>query len=124
MINLKNKKVIITGSTGGIGNSLVKKFHDNGSLITTIYVIVREGDRENGKCGHPLEFPLSEARPATSDDPTQMKLQVMKILSMKTLKISSLKSAMLVPKYYLLSLKTPVSCTIMFRKASYVEASL
>ena len=33
MINLKNKKVIITGSTGGIGNSLVKKFHDNGSLI-------------------------------------------------------------------------------------------
>jgi len=33
MINLKNKKVIITGSTGGIGNSLVKKFYDNGSLI-------------------------------------------------------------------------------------------
>ena len=51
--------------------------HDNGSLITTIYVIVREGDRENGKCGHPLEFPLSEARPATSDDPTQMKFQVL-----------------------------------------------
>ena len=51
--------------------------HDNGSLITTIYVIVREGDRENGKCGHPLEFPLSEARPAMSDDPTQMKFQVL-----------------------------------------------
>ena len=33
MINLKNKKVIITGATGGIGNSLVKKFHENGSLI-------------------------------------------------------------------------------------------
>ena len=33
MINLKNKKVIITGATGGIGNSLVKKFYENGSLI-------------------------------------------------------------------------------------------
>jgi len=33
MINLKNKKVIITGATGGIGNSLVKKFHEYGSLI-------------------------------------------------------------------------------------------
>ena len=28
MINLKNKKVLITGATGGIGNSLVKKFND------------------------------------------------------------------------------------------------
>ena len=32
-MNLKNKKVIITGATGGIGNSLVKKFTDNGSII-------------------------------------------------------------------------------------------
>ena len=32
-MNLKNKKVLITGATGGIGNSLVKKFHDHGSLI-------------------------------------------------------------------------------------------
>ena len=29
MINLKNKKVLITGATGGIGNSLVKKFHES-----------------------------------------------------------------------------------------------
>ena len=28
MMNLKNKKVLITGATGGIGNSLVKKFND------------------------------------------------------------------------------------------------
>ena len=28
MIDLKNKKVLITGATGGIGNSLVKKFND------------------------------------------------------------------------------------------------
>ena len=26
MINLKNKKILITGATGGIGNSLLKKF--------------------------------------------------------------------------------------------------
>ena len=28
MINLKNKKVLITGATGGIGNSLVEKFNE------------------------------------------------------------------------------------------------
>jgi 3-oxoacyl-[acyl-carrier protein] reductase len=32
-MNLKNKKIIITGATGGIGYSLVKKFSENGSLI-------------------------------------------------------------------------------------------
>ena len=32
-MNLKNKKVLITGATGGIGHSLVKKFKNNGSLI-------------------------------------------------------------------------------------------
>ena len=32
-MNLKNKKVLITGATGGIGNSLVKKFNDLGAKI-------------------------------------------------------------------------------------------
>ena len=32
-MNLKNKKVIITGATGGIGYSLVKKFYNEGSMI-------------------------------------------------------------------------------------------
>ena len=32
-MNLKNKKVIITGATGGIGHSLVKKFTDLGSTV-------------------------------------------------------------------------------------------
>ena len=32
-MNLKNKKIIITGATGGIGHSLVKKFYDYGSKI-------------------------------------------------------------------------------------------
>jgi len=32
-MNLKNKKILITGATGGIGNSLVEKFYNYGSLI-------------------------------------------------------------------------------------------
>jgi len=32
-MNLKNKKVIITGATGGIGNSLVEKFNNLGATI-------------------------------------------------------------------------------------------
>ena len=32
-MNLKNKKVLITGATGGIGNSLIKKFDDLGAKI-------------------------------------------------------------------------------------------
>ena len=32
-MNLKNKKILITGATGGIGNSLVEKFHNLGSTI-------------------------------------------------------------------------------------------
>ena len=32
-MNLKNKRILITGATGGIGNSLVKKFNDLGSKI-------------------------------------------------------------------------------------------
>ena len=32
-MNLKNKKIIITGATGGIGHDLVKKFHELGSSI-------------------------------------------------------------------------------------------
>ncbi len=32
-MNLKNKKVLITGATGGIGNNLVKKFVEYGSQI-------------------------------------------------------------------------------------------
>ena len=32
-MNLKNKKIIITGATGGIGSSLVKKFSEYGSIV-------------------------------------------------------------------------------------------
>ena len=32
-MNLKNKKILITGATGGIGNSLIEKFENLGSKI-------------------------------------------------------------------------------------------
>ena len=32
-MNLKNKKIIITGATGGIGNTLVKKFLELGAEV-------------------------------------------------------------------------------------------
>ena len=32
-MNLKNKKILITGASGGIGKSLVKKFNDFGCTI-------------------------------------------------------------------------------------------
>ena len=32
-MNLKNKKVLITGATGGIGNCLVQKFDKYGSKV-------------------------------------------------------------------------------------------
>src|SRR5210317_923277 len=32
-MNLKNKKILITGATGGIGNSLVSKFIEQGCLV-------------------------------------------------------------------------------------------
>ena len=32
-MNLKNKKILITGATGGIGNSLIDKFYRLGSSI-------------------------------------------------------------------------------------------
>ncbi len=41
MLNLQNKKVLITGATGGIGNCLVKKFNALGSKI------VATGTNEN-----------------------------------------------------------------------------
>ena len=33
MKDLENKNIIVTGATGGIGNSIIQKFHDYGANI-------------------------------------------------------------------------------------------
>ena len=33
MNNLENKKIIVTGASGGIGNSIIKKLNENGAKI-------------------------------------------------------------------------------------------
>ena len=33
MSNLKGKNIIVTGASGGIGNSIIKKLNDNGANI-------------------------------------------------------------------------------------------
>jgi hypothetical protein len=51
--------------------------HHNGTPITAIYLIIREGDRENGKCGSPLIYELKDGRPALTDDPKAMKYKTL-----------------------------------------------
>ena len=35
-MNLKNKKILITGATGGIGNSIVKKLNELGAKLQQV----------------------------------------------------------------------------------------
>ena len=40
-MNLKNKKVLITGATGGIGKSIVEKFYNlESKIIASIYYLL------------------------------------------------------------------------------------
>ena len=32
-MNFENKKILITGASGGIGKSLIRKFHDLGAIF-------------------------------------------------------------------------------------------
>ena len=36
MNDLKNKNIIVTGATGGIGNSIIKKLHENNELYGSV----------------------------------------------------------------------------------------
>ena len=37
MISLKNKNIIVTGASGGIGNSIVEKLNENGVQTKLIF---------------------------------------------------------------------------------------
>ena len=52
-MNLKDKKVLITGSTGGIGYSIVNKFSSLGAKVA------RSGTNEE-KLNHLKNFPKSK----------------------------------------------------------------
>ena len=41
-MNLKNKKILITGATGGIGHSLVEKFYNFGAKVVAYDVVFPE----------------------------------------------------------------------------------
>tara|TARA_B100000401_G_C52698185_1_gene667757 strand:+ start:217 stop:957 length:741 start_codon:yes stop_codon:yes gene_type:complete len=36
IFNLKNKKILVTGGSSGIGNALVEAFHEHGSVVTNL----------------------------------------------------------------------------------------
>ena len=56
MINLNNKKVLITGATGGIGNALVRTFNDfKASVVATG---TNENKLEKIKKNHPNVYKL------------------------------------------------------------------
>ena len=48
-MNLKDKKILITGATGGIGNSLVKKFYELGKIPVKPHKLYKYGWEEMGK---------------------------------------------------------------------------
>ena len=62
MINFKNKKILITGATGGIGNDLVKKFYalDGDILATGTNNIKLENLKKNFPKIEVLKFDISE----------------------------------------------------------------
>ena len=62
MNSLKNKNIIVTGASGGIGNSIVEKLHDNevNILATGTRIEKLEGLKEKFKNIKILKFDISE----------------------------------------------------------------
>jgi 3-oxoacyl-[acyl-carrier protein] reductase len=62
MNNLKNKNIIVTGASGGIGNSIVEKLHDNGAniLATGTKLEKLEKLKQNFKNIKILKFDISQ----------------------------------------------------------------
>jgi 3-oxoacyl-[acyl-carrier protein] reductase len=62
MNNLRNKNIIITGASGGIGNSIVKKLHENGANILATGTRVEKLEELKAKFNNVkiLKFDISE----------------------------------------------------------------
>ena len=63
MNDLKNKNIIVTGASGGIGNSIVKKLNENGANILasgTRIEKLEELQKHFGKIKN-LKFDISES---------------------------------------------------------------
>ena len=62
MISLKNKNIIVTGASGGIGNSIVEKLNENGAnvLATGTRIEKLEELKEKFKNIKILKFDVSE----------------------------------------------------------------
>ena len=62
MSNLKNKNIIVTGASGGIGNSIVEKLYDNGAniLATGTKLEKLEKLKQNFKNIKILKFDISQ----------------------------------------------------------------
>ena len=61
-MNLKNKKILITGATGGIGNCLVEKFDNFGSKI------IATGTNEDKLANLKTKFPNINIEKFNLDD--------------------------------------------------------
>ena len=63
MKNLENKNIIITGASGGIGNSIVQKLHDNGANILATGTKIEKLDelKKRFRSIEILKFDISES---------------------------------------------------------------
>ena len=50
MSDLKDKKIIVTGATGGIGNSIVEKLSNNGANIIATGTKIEKLEYLKSKC--------------------------------------------------------------------------
>ena len=56
MSSLKNKNIIITGASGGIGNSIVHKLYDNGANILATGTKIEKLEELQSKFNNQNEF--------------------------------------------------------------------
>ena len=64
MNDLKNKNIVVTGATGGIGNSIVKKLHENGVNVLATGTKVEKLDELKKKFNQikTLQFDISQSQ--------------------------------------------------------------